>query len=204
MSCSPALAALNVASGCPDGFATYSSPAAASRMIRNSHSVVLPPATVRERPIIVPASGANQCSTIWRPLRSSSQHPAIQPTSLIVGLAAADWPSSAMTRSAPTLMRAVYPARAAAFLEKCDIAQRSAVLHSLHRVGARRLACGNGNGGKADQCKRDDAGAKRERVGWLHAEGHGAQQLSRHGHEEHAGNQSRRNQSARAGDDVAR
>src|SRR3954463_655633 len=196
MSCSPALAALNVASGCPDGFATYSNPAAASRMIRNSHSVVLPPATVRERPIIVPASGANQCSTIWRPLRSSSQHPAIQPTSLMVGLAAAGWPSSAMTRSAPTLMRAAYPARAKAFLEKCDIAQRSAVLrcdiaegstvlHRLHRVGPGGLPRGNGNGGKADQCKRSDAGADRERVVWLDSEEHGAQQLSRHRDEEH-------------------
>src|SRR4051794_25310853 len=191
MSCSPALAALNVASGCPDGFATYSSPAAASRMIRNSHSVVLPPATVRERPIIVPASGANQCSTMWRPLRSSSQHPAIQPTSLMVGLAAAGWPSSAMTRSAPTLMRAAYPARAKAFLEKCDIAHRqpfcdatspelSTVLHRFHRVGPGGLPRGNGNGGKSDQCKRGDAGGDRDRVVWLNPEEHGAQQLSRH------------------------
>src|SRR5258705_13731463 len=76
---------VNVASAWPEGFATYSSPLAPSRMIRNSHSVVLPLFTVRETPIIVPPSGAIQFSATCLVVRVYSQQPPIHATSLAVG-----------------------------------------------------------------------------------------------------------------------
>src|SRR5204862_6344160 len=72
-------------SGCFDGFATYSNPLAPSRMIRNSHSVVLPLLTVRDTPIIVPPSGGIQFSATCRVSRENSQQPPIQATSLTDG-----------------------------------------------------------------------------------------------------------------------
>ena len=101
-----ALIAVNVASGCPDGFATYSScPPDPSRIITNSNSFVAPSPTVRDIPISVPPSGALHCSMTCRPFRVRSQHPLSHPRSAAVVRA---WVIGTSTSSRAMIMCTIY------------------------------------------------------------------------------------------------